>query len=138
VGLNPDVLICRSSKELEAGTRAKLGSFCQVPPSHVLTVMDVPNIYHVPLILNAQNAAQIIAERLRLTLPTKPDLGIWRGLADTLDGLQKSVTSPDATTGKGVDVRVALVGKYTGLQDSYLSVIKSLQVRQTPYPPPAC
>ena len=114
VGLSPDLIICRSAQELTASTREKLGSFCQVPASGVLTVHDVTNIYHVPLLLNKQGTAQLIAARLGLTLPTHPNLKPWAALADAVD----------AAT---VEVRIALVGKYTGLQDAYLSVIKSLQ-----------
>lgn len=114
MGLSPDVLICRSSHQLVASTREKLGLFCQVPPENVLTVHDVPNIYHVPLMLHEQNALEIITRRLQLTPPHACDLKLWRSVAETIDTVDKVV-------------RIALVGKYTGLQDSYLSVIKSLQ-----------
>lgn len=72
----------------------------------MLTVHDVSNIYHVPLMLDAQGAAQIIAKRLNLALPfPAPRLALWRGLADGVDTVSKIV-------------RIALVGKYTGLQVS--------------------
>lgn len=117
VGVAPDVVICRSARTLERGTRDKLALFCQVPPENVLTVHDVPNIYHVPMLLHEQGAAAIVSSRLRLPLPQAPEvaLGAWRALADTVDSVR-------------AQVRIALVGKYTGLQDSYLSVIKALQV----------
>jgi CTP synthase (UTP-ammonia lyase) len=114
VGLNPDIIICRSATGLSQGTREKLALFCQVPPEHVITVHDVSNIYHVPLLLEAQHASRIIASKLKLTLPRAPEISLWRSLAAAVDNAE-------------VDVRIALVGKYTGLQDSYLSVIKSLQ-----------
>ena len=114
VGLNPDIILCRSAAPLSASTREKLALFCQVPSAAVLTVHDVPNIYHVPLLLEAQGVVGIIARCLRLQLPHLPALGPWRTLAASID---------NATT----EVRIALVGKYTGLQDSYLSVIKALQ-----------
>ena len=116
VGLNPDVILCRSASPLLLGTREKLALFCQVPPGHVLTVHDVPNIYHVPLLLEAQGVTAIIARKLGLALPSPALEGLraWRTLADTVDKAS-------------VEVRIALVGKYTGLQDSYLSVIKALQ-----------
>ena len=60
-------------------TRDKLALFCQVPPEHVLTVHDVPNIYHVPLLLEAQGASATIAKRLKLNLPVNPpNLTQWR------------------------------------------------------------
>ena len=114
VGLNPDIILCRSASPLVSGSREKLALFCQVPPEQVLTVHDVPNIYHVPLLLEAQGATRIIAKKLRLALPGGPALGPWRSLAAAVDAAQE-------------EVKIALVGKYTGLQDSYLSVIKSLQ-----------
>lgn len=114
VGLNPDFLICRSAAALSKSTCEKLALFCQVPPDHVLTVHDVSNIYHVPLLLHAQGAADMIARKLKLELPQPPSLALWREIAESVD----TFTS---------EVRIALVGKYTGLQDSYLSVIKSLQ-----------
>ena len=82
----------------------------------MLTVADVSNIYHVPLMLAAQGAAEIIARRLKLDLqaPAGAALTCWREIAATADSMKD-------------EVRIALVGKYNGLQDSYLSVIKSLQ-----------
>ena len=115
VGLNPDIILCRSATPLASGSREKLAMFCQVPPEQVLTVHDVPNIYHVPLLLEAQGATRIIARKLRLALPAgTPSLGPWRSLAAAVDAAE-------------AEVKIALVGKYTFLQDSYLSVIKSLQ-----------
>jgi CTP synthase len=114
VGLNPDIILCRSAAPLSSSTREKLALFCQVPSEAVLTVHDVPNIYHVPLLLEAQGVVGIISRCLRLQISQSPALGPWRTLAASVD---------NATT----EVRIALVGKYTGLQDSYLSVIKALQ-----------
>jgi CTP synthase len=115
VGINPDVIICRSSKPLHSSTKDKLALFCQVPSDHMLTVADVTNIYHVPLMLEAQGAVGIIARRLKLSFSeAAPALAKWREIAEVVDTMTE-------------EVRIALVGKYTGLQDSYLSVIKSLQ-----------
>ena len=115
VGLNPDIVLCRSAHPLCAGTREKLALFCQVSTDAVLTVHDVPNIYHVPLLLEAQGIVPIIFRKLKLGLEWSPaKLGAWRTLAESIDSAV-------------VDVRIALVGKYTGLSDAYLSVIKSLQ-----------
>jgi len=118
VGINPDVIICRSTKPLEGSTKDKLALFCQVPSTHMLTVADVSNIYHVPLMLAAQGAAEIIARRLKLDLAEpgggSTTLTRWREIAAVVDEMKD-------------EVRIALVGKYNGLQDSYLSVIKSLQ-----------
>ena len=114
-GLTPDIIICRSTSELEASTKAKIGMFCHISANHVLSVHDVSNIYHVPLILASQGAASMLLSRLcMMNRFTSPDLRAWSEMAHAVDTYDTSVT-------------VALVGKYTGLQDSYLSVIKSLK-----------
>ena len=64
-GINPDVLICRSKRPICKESREKLALHCQVAPSHLLTVADVTNIYHVPLLLNSQGAPTIIGETVR-------------------------------------------------------------------------
>ncbi|KAE8906018.1 CTP synthase 1 [Phytophthora fragariae] len=114
-GLSPDVIICRSSTELEPSTKAKIGMFCQVPANHVLSVHDVSNIYHVPLLLSKQGAASILMSKLQLMDRfCEPDLEAWSAMAHRVDSFEKMC-------------KIALVGKYTGLQDSYLSVIKALK-----------
>jgi len=114
VGLNPDIILCRSAQKLSTSTREKLALFCQVAPANVVTVHDVSNIYHVPLLLQEQGVADIVMARLQLAPRHPPQLQPWIDLAHKIDTYTE-------------EVRIALVGKYTGLQDSYLSVIKSLQ-----------
>ncbi|KAF0697998.1 Aste57867_11329 [Aphanomyces stellatus] len=114
-GLTPDVIICRASTQLEPATRAKIGMFCQVSQNHVLSVHDVSNIYHVPLLLARQGAASILLSKLHLMDKyLEPNLDAWAAMAHRVDNFEKTV-------------KIALVGKYTGLQDSYLSVIKALK-----------
>lgn len=113
VGLNPNVILCRSKSPLHQSTKNKIANFCQVPPHHVLSVHDVSNIYHVPLLLEMQGASKIILEHFKL--PHKvPDLSSWSALADVVDTVDEEVC-------------IALVGKYVGMQDSYLSAINALQ-----------
>ncbi|CAN0028567.1 unnamed protein product, partial [Discosporangium mesarthrocarpum] len=111
LGLHPDVICCRSEDMLQEATQRKISIFCQVPATSVLTVHDVTNIYHVPLILVEQNLHTIFKDQLGLSAMKPPDMRSWTQLALAVD--QVSVT-----------VKIAIVGKYTGLQDSYLSVIK--------------
>eukprot|EP00611_Tribonema_gayanum_P004237 TRINITY_DN13408_c0_g1_i1.p1 TRINITY_DN13408_c0_g1~~TRINITY_DN13408_c0_g1_i1.p1 ORF type:complete len:606 (-),score=116.30 TRINITY_DN13408_c0_g1_i1:21-1580(-) len=113
VGLHPDVICCRSADMLEESTRRKISIFCHVPATHVLTVHDVSNIYHVPLKLVEQNLHNMLKEQLKLPIH-EPDMKEWTMLAQKVD----TSTMP---------ISIAVVGKYTGLQDSYLSVIKSLK-----------
>ena len=114
-GLSPDVIFCRSSEPLEDGTRNKIAMFCHVPAENVLSVHDVNNIYHVPQLLHSQGLSQILAKRLSVEYPrAQPKMGGWNDLASRVDEVTE-------------ETHIALVGKYTGLQDSYLSVLKALK-----------
>lgn len=114
LGLSPKVIFCRSSSKLQESTKHKISAFCHVPPTNVISVHDVNNLYHVPLLLTEQNLHLIIAKELNMQICPKPDLKRWSQMAFQLDGFNKNV-------------KIAIIGKYTGLQDSYLSVIKSLK-----------
>lgn len=118
VGLSPDMIICRSSDKLEASTCHKIALFCHVRPENVLSVHDVSNVYHVPLILHEQRILNTLHSHLRFPRfagqELLPDLGAWSAMARSVDEFD-------------VEVRIALVGKYCGLQDSYLSVLKALK-----------
>ena len=114
-GLSPDFLVCRSEDPLEEATKEKLALFCHVDVSHVLSAHDVSNIYRVPILLEEQNVTQMIADKLKLNITEKrPLLDAWEEMANHVDSLTDEVT-------------IAMGGKYTGLSDSYLSVIKALQ-----------
>ncbi|ACI64907.1 CTP synthase [Thalassiosira pseudonana CCMP1335] len=106
VGLSPTVIFCRCKEVLEESTKIKIASFCHVGGSEaVLSVHDVSNVYHVPLLLMEQKLHRILAEK---------SMTDWARMAFKLDGFEE-------------EVKIVIVGKYTGLQDSYLSVIKSLK-----------
>eukprot|EP00632_Arachnochrysis_sp_CCMP2950_P008904 CAMPEP_0185705948 /NCGR_PEP_ID=MMETSP1164-20130828/20913_1 /TAXON_ID=1104430 /ORGANISM="Chrysoreinhardia sp, Strain CCMP2950" /LENGTH=597 /DNA_ID=CAMNT_0028373341 /DNA_START=1 /DNA_END=1794 /DNA_ORIENTATION=+ len=114
LGLSPDLIICRSSTELLASTREKIGIFCQVPASRVISIHDVANIYHVPLLLLDQAVPARLRETLKLERSLECDVASWARMARAIDAHDAVVT-------------IAIVGKYTGLQDSYLSVLKALK-----------
>jgi len=114
LGLSPTVIFCRCTHPLEEATKQKISDFCHVKPSHVLSVHDVRNVYQVPALLESQNLHKIVGESLQIQLSTETNLGPWKVMADSFDNFENSVT-------------IALIGKYTGLQDSYLSVIKALK-----------
>ena len=115
LGLSPDVIVCRSTEMLSQSTKNRISAFCHVDPSNVIAVHDVSNIYHVPLLLRSQGVHHIIKEKLNLTMMSdEPDLTEWASMAAAVDSATEVV-------------EVAIVGKYTGLQDAYLSVIKSLK-----------
>uniref|UniRef100_A0ACD5VQZ3 Uncharacterized protein n=2 Tax=Avena sativa TaxID=4498 RepID=A0ACD5VQZ3_AVESA len=114
LGLTPNILACRSTKQLEENVKEKLSQFCHVPAANIVTLYDVSNIWRIPLLLRDQNAHEAILKVLNIqSIPGEPKLDEWVARATMLDTLQDTV-------------RIAMVGKYTGLSDSYLSVLKAL------------
>lgn len=114
LGLTPDILACRSTMELDETVKDKLSRFCHVQRENIITLYDVSNIWHVPLLLRDQKAHEAILKVLNLNGETRgPDLEEWTSRANLSDMLAEPV-------------RIAMVGKYTGLSDSYLSVLKAL------------
>ncbi|VAH11451.1 unnamed protein product [Triticum turgidum subsp. durum] len=114
LGLTPNMLACRSTKELEENVKEKLSQFCHVPAANIFTLYDVLNIWHIPLLLRDQKAHNAILKVLNLeSVAQEPKLDEWVARATLYDTLQD-------------EVRIAMVGKYTGLSDSYLSVLKAL------------
>lgn len=110
LGITPDVLVCRSEYPLTEETKQKLSQFCHVPVGNVYSTHDVPNIYHVPLMLEEQG----MCKTLGIECADTDAFRRWKQMAHDLDEMEEVV-------------RIAMVGKYTGLSDSYLSVSKSLQ-----------
>ena len=115
LGIIPDILVCRSEKPLEDETRAKLAAFCHVGTDAVVSAHDVSNLYQIPISLYQQSVLMKVSNHLGFEVPDSlPLLDDWRAMADKVDQLEE-------------EVNIAMVGKYTGLSDSYLSVIKALQ-----------
>ena len=115
LGIIPDILVCRSEKPLEEETRAKLAAFCHVGTDAVVSAHDVSNLYQIPISLYEQSVLNKVSNHLGFEVPDSlPMLDDWKHMADKVDRLEEQVN-------------IAMVGKYTGLSDSYLSVIKALQ-----------
>ena len=110
LGITPDILVCRSTEPMTKETKEKLAAFCHVSPDAVMSTHDVPNIYHVPLMLENQGLCKILG----IDCTATKMLSEWQEMAYDLDKLTENVS-------------IAMVGKYTDLSDAYLSVIKSLQ-----------
>ncbi|XP_073110651.1 uncharacterized protein [Elaeis guineensis] len=114
LGLTPNILACRSVKPLVENVKEKLSKFCHVPAANIVTLYDVTNIWRIPLLLMDQKAHEAILRRLDLLgIAGEPKLDEWVSRAEICDTLHEPV-------------RIAMVGKYTGLPDSYLSVLKAL------------
>ncbi|KAJ7753840.1 CTP synthase N-terminus-domain-containing protein [Mycena metata] len=125
LGLLPDLIACRllGPNPLLPATKEKISMFCHVTPQQVLGVHDVSSVYHVPLLLQSQGIIDYIRKRLNL-----PALDISTHMVAKGESLQKRWR--DLTTGQERlfdSVSIALVGKYTDLKDSYMSVTKALE-----------
>ncbi|KAI0765343.1 CTP synthase [Fomes fomentarius] len=125
LGLLPDLIACRLivPKPLESATRAKISMFCHVAPEQVVGVHDVSSVYHVPLLLQSQGIVQYLQKRLNLASVTITPQMKERG--DSLELRWRELTTRQERLYD--DITIALVGKYTDMQDSYMSVVKSLE-----------
>ncbi|KAJ2513138.1 CTP synthase ura7 [Coemansia sp. RSA 2049] len=123
LGLSPDILACRSAMPLEEGIRDKLAMFCQVTPQQIFSVHDCESLYHVPILLHQQGLVDVLTDRLKLAqLRIAPEI---RADGDTLwqqwrEFARRRARDLDETA-------IAIVGKYTYLADSYISVVKALE-----------
>ena len=113
IGIQPDVLLCRTEEKLANKLKEKIALFCNVEVDSVITAMDVKNVYEVPLSLEKEGLADIIASKLGISVK-KPNLDSWKRV---VQGLSKP------KLGK---VDIAIVGKYVDLQDSYKSLTEAL------------
>ncbi len=113
IGIQPDILVARSSIPLTDEARRKLSLFGNLPPSHIFSNPDVDVIYEVPLRLHAQGLTKVLSEKLKLNY-VEPDLSLWAEYVEKFRNPKHKV-------------RVAMVGKYTKLTDSYLSIIEALK-----------
>ena len=113
MGIQPDIIVCRTERPLEDGIKDKIALFCNVPTRHVLQNLDVETLYEVPLAMEEEHLANVACDCLKLDCPD-PDMEEWQTMVDNLKHLERDVT-------------VALVGKYTTLHDAYISVVESLK-----------
>ncbi|HHY10566.1 MAG TPA: CTP synthase, partial [Firmicutes bacterium] len=113
IGIQPDVIVCRSEHEVTKDLRAKIALFCDIKEDAVIPNTDVASIYEVPLHFAAAGLDEIVLEKLHLPLGPA-DLTEWASLVESIKNLAKQVT-------------VGVVGKYVSLPDSYLSVAEALR-----------
>lgn len=113
IGIQPDILVCRSDRPLQPGIKSKLSEFCDVPEACVITSRDASSIYEVPLILEQEGLAHQVLNLLNLP-QRQPDLDHWKTLVDRLYR-------------PGHPLEIAIVGKYVRLNDAYLSVAEALR-----------
>ena len=113
IGIQPDILICRSDRPLATGLKQKLSEFCDVPAACVITAIDAKSIYEVPLLLEREGLAEQTLELLNMK-QCPPDLMQWQILVDRMYSPKHAV-------------EIAIVGKYVRLSDAYLSVVEALR-----------
>ncbi|TNH02778.1 CTP synthase [Testudinibacter sp. TR-2022] len=114
IGIQPDILICRSDRSIPANERAKIALFCNVPEKAVVSLKDVSSIYQIPAMLKSQGLDQYICQRFHFDCP-EADLSEW-----------EQVLYRESNPSNG-DVTIGMVGKYIELPDAYKSVNEALK-----------
>ena len=112
MGIRADIIVCRSEYEIPQAMKDKIALFCNVPVTHVLQNLNASSIYEVPLMMEEEHLAEVVCDCLRLPCP-EPNLSDWSRIVHAMQNPKVKVT-------------IALVGKYTQLHDSYLSVVEAL------------
>lgn len=112
IGIQPDVIVCRTVKALSPDMKRKIGMFCDVEPEAVINNLTAKSIYEVPLLLQEEGLDHIVLQKLGME-DTKCDMEDWKAMVDRIVSSEK-------------EVNIALVGKYVELHDAYLSVVESL------------
>lgn len=112
IGIQPDILVCRSEKMLPDEQRQKIALFTNVQERAVISAYDVDDLYKIPAIMHAQGLGDIVAEQLKLDLPSA-NLSEWQEIVE-------------AKKNPVAEVNIAMVGKYMGLRDAYISLSEAL------------
>lgn len=113
IGIQPDIIVLRSEYEVEDSMKEKISLFCNVDKEAVISNLDAPELYEVPLMLEKEGLAELVVKKLGLP-KRKPDLDEWRALVSRAKNLDNRT-------------KVAIVGKYVELHDAYLSVAEALR-----------
>lgn len=109
LGVQPDILCCRTEHELDLNLRRKIAKFCNVSMNAVIESRDADTIYDVPLLMQSEELDKVVLEKLSLPTKSVPDLENWKGFLGRLKNPKSEVT-------------IGLVGKYVELKDSYKSI----------------
>ncbi len=113
IGIQPDILLCRSDREVPRSERKKIALFCNVREDAVIQALDVASIYDVPLAYHREGLDTQVLEAFGITGAPKPDLTRW-------ENISRNIATPEG------EVTIAIVGKYTGLKDAYKSLMEAL------------
>jgi CTP synthase len=113
IGIQPNILLCRSDRPVPPSERRKIALFCNVREEAVIQALDVPSIYEVPLAYHREGLDEQVLRAFNISGAPKPDLSRW-------EMITRGIDTPEG------DVTIAVVGKYTGLKDAYKSLIEAL------------
>ncbi len=113
IGLAPDILVCRSEGPIPKKEREKLALFCNVRPDSVIAAQDLSTIYDAPLAYHKEGLDQAVLDAFQISPAPKPDLTKWEDVSDRIHNAEG-------------EVKVAIVGKYTQLEDAYKSIAEAL------------
>ena len=113
LGIQPDVLVLRTEREIPADMRRKIALFCNVAPDSVVQSQDVNSIYKVPIMMHRQHLDEIVLRKTGMPVEGEPQMGPWLDFIDKMDSATNTVT-------------IGLVGKYVELQDAYKSISEAL------------
>ena len=114
LGIQPDILVCRTEAPVDVSVKAKIALYCNVETSNVIQNLDQDSLYDIPLALEEEGLGRALCDRLDIARIVEPDLEVWQALAERRRSAVRTV-------------RIALVGKYTNLHDAYLSVVEALE-----------
>lgn len=113
IGIHPDIILARADMNISKEHIDKIALFCDIKPEAVIPALTVPTIYEVPLNFNKYNITDLILDQLKLPIKT-PNMHEWQSLVRRIKKAKK-------------EINIGLAGKYTGLEDAYISVIESLK-----------
>jgi CTP synthase len=114
-GIQPDVIVCRSDRPIPQELKRKISSLCDVATEAVISAIDAPTLYEIPLVLHDEGFDRFVCDLLRIDMADHPiDLSSWEALVHRINHLEGTV-------------RIGLIGKYVNLPDAYLSVVESLK-----------
>ena len=114
IGIHPDAIVCRSDRPIGSDLKRKISLLCDVHPDSIVSAVDTPNLYEIPLVMQAEGLDDIAIRTLELQDLPEPDLAGWTDLVRRVEAAKGSV-------------RIGLIGKYVTLPDAYLSVVESLK-----------
>ncbi|MGU3473606.1 CTP synthase [Paenibacillus sp. D51F] len=112
IGIQPNVIVCRTEKAISEEMKRKIALFCDIDPNAVVECRDASTLYEVPLMLQEQGLDEYVVNHLKLDVP-QPEMTEWKALVNRVKNLKRKT-------------EVAIVGKYVALHDAYLSIVESL------------